>query len=135
MKAVRNDILKHARLLKKTQPKTIGICLAVAESHFKNNFKAQGFVDKTVNPWKPRKNNVDPGRPILIKTYRLKHGFRRQLLNNSSGKVTNAVPYAHKHNAGKPSENLVQRKFMGRSHELDKKTKVEIRKWINGIVK
>ena len=33
---------------------------------FTENFDRQGFRDSSTKPWKPRKNDDDPGRGILI---------------------------------------------------------------------
>ncbi len=80
-----------------TLPKKLG---NAAINHFKDNWRKQGFDDSTVNPWKRRKGNKDPGRAILVKTGRLRRSFAMSVLNAQRIIVTNDTPYGVYHNYG-----------------------------------
>jgi phage gpG-like protein len=89
-----------------------------AVSHFKDNWKKQGYDDNGVTPWKQRKV-VDSGRAILVKTGRLRRSFNMYPTFNRVA-VINDTPYSFYNNYG--TNKLPQRKFMGRSHNLDIKS-------------
>lgn len=75
---------------------------AEAVRHTKENFRQGGFVDETLQPWKPRKNDPDPGRGILIGKG-TGHLFKdvRVLQKLPNGvKVGTTLPYARIHNDG-----------------------------------
>ncbi len=77
-------------------------------NHFKIiNFDAQGFVDRTVNKWKPRKNDKDPGRKLNVKTGRLRQSIGVISRTSDSRTVGSNVPYAGFVN--------VSREYMGKS--------------------
>lgn len=95
----------------------------------KKNFKRQGFMDRSLKPWKPRKV-TDEGRAILVKTGRLKRSISR--LSTSSKRVTvgakgKAAVYAGVHNFGLMSGRkaapfkMPKRQFLGESHETNKR--------------
>lgn len=120
-----------------TLPKKLG---NAAESHFKDNWRKQGFDDSTVKPWKSRKNNIDPGRAILVGKAnrgggRLRRSFASAVQSLNRITVTNFAPYSVYHNYGNPSRNLPQRKFMGRSRNLDEKSGVLIMRMIKSALK
>jgi phage gpG-like protein len=92
-----------------------------AKNHFVNSFRLQGFEDKTVEKWKPRKKkeakgrgskksaaeagtvrSVKAGRAILVKSGDLRRSIRRESINKASLKVVigTDVPYAKIHNEG-----------------------------------
>ena len=135
--------LKKARANFKAQS-TVILTQAANEAvnFFKDNFKRQGFLDRGLDKWKPRKKvkkkgkfvDNDPGRGILIGkgSGKLKRSIARTALSSKRaiigvrGKVT--PKYASVHNfglrSGRPkggSFTMPQRKFMGESHVLNKK--------------
>lgn len=71
-----------------------------AVSHFKDNFRKQGFDDNTVQPWKQRKNDSDPGRAINVKTGRLRRSFDVLIPSLNRAIVENTAPYGVYHNYG-----------------------------------
>lgn len=74
-----------------------------AKNHFVGSFRLQGFQDKTVEKWKPRKKeDKRAGRAILVKSGDLRRSIRRENLNKMKLSVTIAtdLPYARIHNEG-----------------------------------
>lgn len=93
-------------------------------NHFKIiNFDAQGFVDRTVKKWEPRKNDSDPGRKLNVKTGRLRQSISVISRSNDSRTVGSNVPYAGFVN--------VSREYMGKSAMLTDKNQ----QLINSFVK
>ena len=81
-------------------PKVVGV---IATQHFTEGFRRGGFVDKTFEPWKPRKNDKpkDKGRAILVKTGSLRKAIR--VIESNPKRVVVGVtdiPYAKLHNEG-----------------------------------
>jgi hypothetical protein len=105
-------------------PKKLG---NAAESHFKDNWRKQGFDDNTVQAWKPRKNNSDPGRAINVKTGRLRRSWDVIVQSLNRIFVVNDTPYAGYVNK--------VRKFAGKSHNLDEKSGVLIMRMIKSALK
>lgn len=109
------------------------------------NFKAEGFIDRSVKKWKPRKRpDKNPKkRAILVKSGRLKRSIRR--LSVSAKRVTvgakgKAAVYAGVHNHGLKAGRgagftMPKRQFLGPSHQIDKKVvqllKKKIKKGFN----
>lgn len=98
-----------------------------AVNHFKDNWRKQGFDDSVVTPWKKRKNNVDPGRAILVKTGRLRRSWDVFVQGLSRILVVNPTPYAERNNK--------TRKFAGKSHNLDEKSGVLIMRMIKAALR
>lgn len=112
-----------------------------AVNHFKDNWRKQGFDDSTVNPWKRRKGMLrgfsvskksDAGRAILVKTGRLRRDFT-SVGHFNRITVTNNTPYGVYHNYG--TKRLPQRKFMGRSRNLDEKSGVLIMRMMKAALR
>ncbi len=129
---LRNDIKTHRRLLRRGQKGMVRRLGELAVKHFNENFEKQGFVDGGVDSWLPRKNNTDPGRPILIKTGRLKKATRISTSSKSQVRIVNKTPYAGKHNVG--TAKIPQRQFSGSSLELDVKSVDLIEAWVKTIM-
>jgi phage gpG-like protein len=83
-------------------------------------FDKQGFIDKKLEPWKPRKakSKRNAGRKILVDTGRLRQSITVIERNAEMVKVGTNVPYAEYHNKG--TENLPQRQFIGISEKLNR---------------
>jgi phage gpG-like protein len=90
----------------------------VALNFFDDSFQREGFIDKRVNKWKPRRFNdkTKGSRKTLVKSGRLRRSLRMRTLVNSVIISTN-VPYAQIHNEG----GRVQGSFTVRAHR--RKTK------------
>lgn len=137
--------LKKAQLKLKTKQKQIlAIASTEAVNHFKANFKVGGFVDRRVKKWKKRKNNVDPGRGVLIGkgSGKLKRSIKRSSLTSKKaiiGVSGSPIKYASVHNFGLMSGRgkgfkMPQRKFMGESQVLNKKISRIIKREVKKIL-
>lgn len=133
------QVLKGIKELSKglnTTKKPIRESLTLLKAEQQDNFTQQGAIYQgggftrpegkratTVsNAWAPlaastkreRARVLGPSkasRPILIRTGRLKRGFRITNVTDSSGKIENTVPYAPVHQKGKA--RVPQRMIMG----------------------
>lgn len=105
-----------------------------AVNEFSANFERQGFMDRSLNRWKPRKNNVDPGRAILTgKANKGGTRLRRSITvkSRTSKRVVIGVEgaanvYAGVHNYGLRAGRgagfqMPKRQFIGDSENLNKK--------------
>lgn len=106
----------------------------IAINEAKTNFKRQGFMDRSVKRWKPRKKR-DAGRAILVGPAdegggRLRRSIRRISVSNKRvtiGSKGKAAVYAGVHNyglkAGRKSAPFImpKRQFLGPSHTTDKR--------------
>jgi len=104
-----------------------------AVNFFQDNFRRQGFLDRSVKPWKPRKKK-DPGRGILIGKgggSKLWNSIAKTSVNLGKKSVTigikgDADKYASVHNYGLMSGRgegfkMPKRQFIGESKVLNKK--------------
>ncbi len=105
-----------------------------AVNHFVQSFRNQGFLDESASAWAPRKT-ADSGRATLVKTGNLRRSIRVAYATWSKISVISDTDYSHIHNYGgiakawgKTTFRMKQRRFMGFSHELNKKSLMEIRK-------
>lgn len=74
-----------------------------AKTFFVENFRKQGFDDKTVQKWKPRKvADKRAGRAILVKTGDLRRSIIRNPANRAAltVKISTDLAYAKIHNEG-----------------------------------
>jgi phage gpG-like protein len=107
----------------------------LAVNHFKGNFRAQGFVDSTVDPWKKRKlgdKKHRTGRGILIDSGNLRNNIR--VLGAPGNRViigTRGIKYARRHNEG--LSKMPKRQFIGNSKILEGKIHKSINKHLNNI--
>lgn len=116
-----------------------------AKNHFVGSFRLQGFQDKTVEKWKPRKKeDKRAGRAILVKSGDLRRSIRRENLNKMKLSVTIAtdLPYARIHNEGgmgkawgKHPFKMPKRQFIGGSFVLNQKVKKTITSRLDKLFK
>ena len=95
-----------------------------AKSFFVENFRKQGFDDKNVEKWKPRKKaDKRAGRAILVKTGDLRRSIIRNPANRAalSVKISTDLVYAARHNNG--LKGMPKRQFMGDSYNLNERIK------------
>lgn len=121
-------------------PDIVGI---EATNHFKKSFNNQGFTDKALVKWKPRKtryrNSTANNKPILTQSGELGNSitYRKQpgIVIVSTDKV-----YAEPHNAGTRAGRgkgfiMIKRQFMGRSvvvlQKIQNKSSKQITKILN----
>jgi phage gpG-like protein len=128
-------IEKKARTILENSMVEIG---NAAKSFFVENFRKQGFDDKSVERWKPRKveqhrhaNTAadvrrferQGTRAILVKTGDLRRSIIRNPANRAalSVKISTDLVYAARHNNG--LKGMPKRQFMGDSYNLNEKIK------------
>jgi phage gpG-like protein len=125
-------------VLKTTMPKVLANdCV----NFFKASFKKQGWDDQGLVKWKGRKNDVDPGRAILIGkgSGHLRQSIVVQSANWQKVVIVSQLPYSAIHNEGldgkafgKHNFKMPKRKFMGNSKKLisgmTKRLEVELNK-------
>lgn len=105
-----------------------------AKTFFVENFRKQGFDDKTVQKWKPRKvADKRAGRAILVKTGDLRRSIIRNPANRAAltVKISTDLIYAKRHNDGLKA--MPKRQFMGDSYNLNEKVKAVIVKRLDKV--
>ena len=122
-----------------------------AKNFFVENFRKQGFDDKSVQKWKPRKRTTyktksgklvdDTTRAILVKEGDLRRSIIR-VPNRAamSVKIQTNLDYAKIHNEGlmgkafgKHPFKMPKRQFIGDSYNLNEKVKAVIVKRLDKI--
>jgi phage gpG-like protein len=125
-----------------------------AKVFFVDSFRKQGFDDKTVQKWKPRKRTSyktkggkvvdDTTRATLVKTGDLKKSIIRNPANRAAltVKISTDLDYAKIHNDGlmgkawgKHPFKMPKRQFMGDSYNLNEKVKAVIVKRLDKVFK
>lgn len=116
-----------------------------AKNFFVESFRKQGWDDKTVQKWQPRKHaDKRGGRAILVKSGDLRRSIIRDPANRAalSIKIHSDLPYAKIHNEGligkafgKRTFKMPKRQFMGDSYNLNEKVKKVIVKRLDQVFK
>jgi phage gpG-like protein len=107
-----------------------------AKSFFVENFRKQGFDDKNVERWQPRKKaDKRAGRAILVKTGDLRRSIIRNPANRAalSIKISTDLVYAARHNNG--LKGMPKRQFIGDSYNLNERIKKIIVKRLDNTFK
>jgi phage gpG-like protein len=121
-----------------------------AKVFFVESFRKQGFDDKTVQKWKPRKRTTyktkrgkvvdDTTRAILVKTGDLRRSIIRNPANRAAltVKISTDLVYAKVHNDGLRAGrgkgfNMPKRQFIGDSYNLNEKVKAVIVKRLDKV--
>lgn len=131
------------RLITRTLPVKAG---TIAVQHFRDNFRQEGFVDSSLQPWKPSKRKSDPKNPdnayktLLSRRNNLYRSIKKKAAPGVATVYTD-VPYAAAHNEGtnRAGRNhrvrIPKRQFMGQSKQLETKVRdmidSEVRKVID----
>lgn len=114
-----------------------------AKVFFVESFRKQGWDDKSVQKWKPRKRTTyktksgkkidDTTRAILVKTGDLRRSIIRNPANRAALtiKISTDLVYAARHNNG--LKNMPKRQFMGDSYNLNEKVKAVIVKRLDKV--
>lgn len=105
-----------------------------AKVFFVESFRKQGFDDKSVQKWKPRKvADKRAGRAILVKTGDLRRSIIRNPANRAALtiKISTDLIYAARHNNG--LKNMPKRQFMGDSYNLNEKVKAVLVKRLDKV--
>jgi phage gpG-like protein len=117
-----------------------------AKVFFVNSFRLQGFEDRSVQKWTPRKkqDKKRSGRAILVDSGDLRRSIIREPVNKSqlSVKISTDLPYAKIHNEGgmgnawgRAPFKMPKRKFMGDSYKLNENCKKIIVSQLDRIFK
>lgn len=131
-----------------------------AKNFFVENFRKQGFDDKTVQRWKPRKvqdkykhantaadvRRIEKQgtRAILVKTGDLRRSIIRNPANRAAlmVKISTDLDYAKIHNEGlmgkafgKHPFKMPKRQFIGDSYNLNEKVKAVLVKRLDKVFK
>lgn len=129
--------------------------LITAQNHFTDNFRKQGFDDRIVEKWQPRKRQFyrtkggrrvdDSTRGILIGkgTGTLRRSLRRLKTSRYSGIIYvtgNATKYAKVHNDGLRAGRgrgfkMPKRQFVGDSYNMFQKIDRKVRQRLDRIFK
>jgi phage gpG-like protein len=91
------DFLKMAEQLKRD---AVRFAAVEGVNFFQDSFYNQGFTNEGFEPWPERKNNIDPGRKILIKSSFLMQSV--QVFDKSEKRIVfgSDAEYASIHNEG-----------------------------------
>lgn len=102
-------MIKQMRRLDKTFPSTAG---QIAVNEFKENFRRQGWLDRTLEKWEKRVSKKDSGRAVLVLSGVLKRSIR--VIRKAAGFVLTGteVAYAAAHNEGAK----IKGRFQVRTH-------------------
>ena len=117
-----------------------------AKVFFVNSFRLQGFEDRSVQKWTPRKkqDKKRSGRAILVDSGDLRRSIIREPVNKSqlSVKISTDLPYAKIHNEGgmgnawgRAPFKMPKRQFMGDSYKLNENCKKIIVSQLDRIFK
>lgn len=91
---------------------------AIAVNFSKERFREQAWLDKTKEPWKPRKQRRRGGQKksqtLLVNKGRLKRSIRKISANENTIIIGTDVPYARIHNEGGTIKETVTVKAHGR---------------------
>lgn len=101
-------------------PKIVG---NAAVNHFKDNFKREGFWDKGVKKWAPRKRH-EPGKNILVQSGRLRRSIRHRTFGSRVVVFTDGIPYAKIHNEGGRVSGTAKVKAHNRKIKRGRTTKI-----------
>jgi phage gpG-like protein len=108
-----------------------------AKNFFVNSWRLQGFEDRTVQKWVPRKkqDKKRAGRAILVDSGDLRRSVIREPVNKSqlSVKISTDLHYAKVHNEGEGK--MPKRQFMGNSYKLNELCKKIIISQLDKIFK
>lgn len=138
--------------VRKTLENTLVEAGNTAKNFFVESFRKQGWDDRSVIKWQPRKRTTyrtqkgniksDVGRAILVKTGDLRRSIIRHNANRSALtiRITSDLPYSRIHNEGligkawgKHSFKMPKRQFMGKSYNLNEKVKEVMIKRLNKV--
>jgi phage gpG-like protein len=141
----RNDLRIAERKIRRAMEAAIVDVGNTAKVFFVDSFRKQGWDDRTIEHWQPRKRTTyrtrsgrivdDTTRAILVKTGDLRRSIIRNPANRAALtiKISTDLVYAARHNNG--LKNMPKRQFMGDSYNLNEKVKAVIVKRLDNIFK
>jgi phage gpG-like protein len=120
-------VIAKYNTLKRTLPTLLG---NLAVNHFKSSFRQQGFENESVQKWAARKKSEKgSSRATLVKSGALRRSIRIAYATLPKTSIISDLPYSYIHNYGGNGRawgrhpfKMQQRRFMGFSHSLNKKS-------------
>lgn len=148
-------IRKLQQQMQKAVEASVVDMMVIAQNHFTENFRKQGFDDRAVERWQPRKATSyktksgrrvdDTTRAILIGkgTGNLRRSIRKMRTGKYTGLIFitgNANKYAKVHNDGLRAGRgrgfkMPQRKFIGDSYNMFQKIDRKVRQRLGQVIK
>jgi phage gpG-like protein len=121
-----SDLLPYQKkkaLIPMIKKQALAKAAKMAQTHFLNSFKKEGFTDSTLKRWERRKQ--DTGRGILVgKQARLKRSLQIRRISRDSALIgTKGIKYAAIHNKGGVTHPRVTEKMRGFAWHKWKETK------------
>ena len=146
MKANKFNFGKVEKQVRTSLERSLVLMGKTAKTFFVDNFRKQGFDDKNVQKWKPRKDKSGKsiGRAILVKSGDLRRSIRVETIStrNLYVKIASDLPYSKIHNDGgnglaygKTPFKMPKREFIGNSYNLNEKVKKVIITDLNKVFK
>lgn len=131
----KKKLQKQRQALAHAYARTLPVKVGTEAVHFvRDNFKQEGFVDDSLQPWKPAKRKSNPEHPD--QAYKTLSSRRRNLYMSVKKRakpgvaiIYSDVPYAAAHNEGTNNAGrghktrIPKRQFIGESRTLNKKVK------------
>lgn len=118
------------------------VILVEAEKLHAENFKKEGFTDKTFQKWQPRKKPDKKGekRALLVKTSALKRNATKGQVVGNHVDFVFPLEYMKVHNEGLQAGRgkgfkMPKRQFVGESAELEKRIEAKAKKLIDDKLK
>lgn len=124
MSKLRFDLV--ARKIKQNQGKLLTRMGIIGVMDIRENFDNQSFDGKR---WKPKQK--PDGRPLLVKTGRLKSSARILSKNANSVTFGTTAPYGDYHNKG--TARLPKRQFVGMTKRLQRKLDKEVKNFLRDL--
>jgi phage gpG-like protein len=118
---VMQSVMAKAQRYMDQAPRTVSV---LAERHYRDSFRNQGFLDKTLERWKPKKSSGT----ILVKTGNLRGSIVGRVVSPKLVTVSTDLDYAPYQNFG--TQTIPARKFIGKSETLNQRIKNELMKLI-----
>lgn len=95
-----NDIPDFEGIAAKLKIDLVRYASRAGVNHFTDSFYNEGFTNKTFEAWQPRKDNVDPGRKILVKSAGLLNSIVVITANDQLIEIGSGEAHAEIHNNG-----------------------------------
>lgn len=96
------------------------------------SFDDQGFTDRTLSRWAPRKENRDSDRKLLVDSSAGRSSIHIAKQTDEMALIAAEAEYMRFHNEG--TKKLPKRKFMGDSKVLDAQNKKIIGREMRGVL-
>lgn len=126
---------------KKIKRDILHIIVAVeAEKMWAENFRKEGFTDRSFKPWPQRKKPETPKRALLVKTATLKgHALRGRKKENSVDFIF-PLEYEKVHNEGLRAGRgqgfqMPKRQYIGDSHRLKMRIDRKVQEYLTNLLK